>query len=256
MKTPLAASDLLGLPAREARQKKSTSIWLWLLGALAFAFVISFSNGTDPVAARVLLALTAAGATLSVLLLGETFAALRGRRDSSLAESLASHAALEEEKKQILMAIKELDFDRSMNKINDKDFETLRGRYERDALRVLKAIDEEFEGWRKQAEALAGKHLKTTSAARPPAATGAADTDPREAPGKASAASAPSKKAEETTHACPSCKTANDPDSRFCKKCGSRLPGPRICESCQTQNEADAEFCTRCGTKFGEGDAS
>ncbi len=250
MKTPLAASDLLGLPSREARQKKSTSIWLWILGALAFAFVISFSNGTDPVAARVMLALTAACAALTVILLGETFASLRGRRDSSLAESLASHAALEEEKKQILMAIKELDFDRSMNKINDKDFEILRTRYERDALRVLKAIDEEFEGWREKALALAGKHLKTPAkASGTSGASETADAAPRPS-------APPAKPAEENTHTCPSCKTGNDPDSRFCKKCGSRLPGPRTCASCQTENEADAEFCTRCGSKFVEGDAS
>ena len=37
MKSPLAASDLLGLPSRDGRQKKSSSIWLWILGALAFA---------------------------------------------------------------------------------------------------------------------------------------------------------------------------------------------------------------------------
>ncbi len=244
MKTPLAASDLLGLPSRDARHKKSTSVWQWILGALAFAFVIGFSKGTDPVSARVLLALTAACTALSVLLLGETFASLRGRRDSSLAESLASHAALEEEKKQILMAIKELDFDRAMTKINDQDFETLRARYERDALRVLKAIDEEFEGWRKKAEALATKHLRT---ARPAKASPRPETAPAATKAKAS---------DESTHDCPSCKTANDADSRFCKKCGSRLPGPKTCDSCQTENEKDAEFCTRCGTKFAQGDAS
>ncbi|MDF1563322.1 MAG: zinc ribbon domain-containing protein [Deltaproteobacteria bacterium] len=250
MKTPIAASDLLGVPARGDRQKKAGTIWIWILGALAFAFVIGFGRGTDPAAARVLLALTAATATLAVLLLGETFASLRGRRDSSLAESLTSHAALEEEKKQILTALKELDFDRSMNKINESDFQVLRTRYERDALRVLKAIDEEFEGWRQKAEALATEHLgKATGAA--------ASREPRKAETTKAAppaAEAPAS-ADSTGVTCPSCKTSNDADSSFCKKCGSRLPLPVVCGSCETRNEADAEFCTRCGTKLGGGEA-
>jgi len=236
MKTPVAAADLLGLPPRNARSPRRTPLLLWILGALAFAFVIGFGQRTDPTVARVFLAFTAAATTLCVLLLGEALASLRGKRESSLAQQLPSHAALQEQKKQILTAIKELDFDRAMNKIDVGDFETLRARYERDALQVLKAIDEEFEGWRNAAETLAGKQAKPSQAApTAPAAPAAAPEETR---------------TESEARHCPSCKEPNAFDAVFCKKCGSRLPGPKVCDACQSENDADADFCNRCGTSL------
>ncbi len=47
---------------------------------------------------------------------------------------------------------------------------------------------------------------------------------------------------------CPSCQTANEADSRFCKECGTALS--RACPSCGRAADADAKFCAGCGTPF------
>lgn len=45
-----------------------------------------------------------------------------------------------------------------------------------------------------------------------------------------------------------SCGTANDKNSRFCKKCGKELF--KVCPNCNEKVENDSEFCTKCGTKL------
>ncbi|NNE90815.1 MAG: zinc ribbon domain-containing protein [Verrucomicrobiales bacterium] len=50
---------------------------------------------------------------------------------------------------------------------------------------------------------------------------------------------------------CPSCNARNDLDSKFCKECGSAIPGPKRC-NCGTVNDADAKFCDECGTPLTE----
>ena len=44
---------------------------------------------------------------------------------------------------------------------------------------------------------------------------------------------------------CASCGAQNDPDSRFCDRCGKPLA--RRCGSCGAENDADAVFCDSCG---------
>jgi serine/threonine protein kinase len=54
---------------------------------------------------------------------------------------------------------------------------------------------------------------------------------------------------------CPTCQAPNGPTSKFCTKCGNRLPGVSVeagavmltCAACGTQNLPGRNFCTRCG---------
>jgi len=247
-------NQLLGNAETQAPRARFP-LWSYGLAALVFAFVIGFGESSDPNAARVILALSATAAAFATMSLLEIFFSLRGRRASSLAAALPSHAALDEEKRQVLTAIKELDFDRAMNKIDLADFEEMRGRYESDALRVLKAIGEEQDVWREKANALLSKHLKDKGVSM------GAEAAKREGKPASSKKKATSSKASEVAKSmagsrCPSCKTDNEADAHFCKRCGSRIPLPQSCKACQTPNEADAEFCTRCGDKLGEEAAS
>ena len=47
---------------------------------------------------------------------------------------------------------------------------------------------------------------------------------------------------------CPSCKTQNSKDSKFCKKCGSPLSNE--CPNCHAPLEAGSLFCSQCGQKL------
>jgi tRNA A-37 threonylcarbamoyl transferase component Bud32 len=60
------------------------------------------------------------------------------------------------------------------------------------------------------------------------------------------------------TQMCPVCQAPNAPVSKFCTKCGNRLPGTSVeagafmltCPACSTQNLPGRNFCTRCGSQL------
>jgi hypothetical protein len=120
--------------------------------------------------------------------------------------SQRARAVFEREKMLTLRALKDLEFDRSMGKVSQADFEEMAGRLRTRAITLMKQLDEDGSGYRTIIE----RELSARLAAKPVAAVAAAvavtDTD-------ADAAVA---------GAC-TCGTANDPDAQFCKRCGTKL---------------------------------
>ena len=114
-----------------------------------------------------------------------------------------TRAALEREKFLVLRSIKEVEFDRAMGKISDADFHEVAGRLRARAAGLLRQLDADSSGYR----ALIERELSTRVGRVPAAPVPAVDPDP---PGT-----------------CPSCGTANDPDARFCKSCGTRIEAAR-----------------------------
>jgi hypothetical protein len=117
-----------------------------------------------------------------------------------------SRLALEREKALVLRSIKELEFDRAMGKLSDKDFEEMGGRLRARAISLIKQLDDGGAGYRDLIE----RELKARVAAAP---------SRKPAPSSAQAATAV---AEPVAGLC-ACGTANDADAVFCKKCGSKL---------------------------------
>lgn len=107
-----------------------------------------------------------------------------------------TRAALEREKVLTLRAIKELEFDRAMNKLSEEDFRDMSVRLRGRAARLIQQLDAGI-GYRERIEKDLAKRL------------GAPDSS-REA-------------ARSATATCGACSTANDVDARFCKSCGARL---------------------------------
>ena len=103
---------------------------------------------------------------------------------------------LEREKQLVLKAIREIEHDYQMRRINDADHKALSERYRARALRLMRDIDagDDF-------ASLIEQELKSRLAALE---------------------SAPAGSAAETK--CTGCGTVNDPDARFCKKCGKAMP--------------------------------
>lgn len=56
---------------------------------------------------------------------------------------------------------------------------------------------------------------------------------------------------------CPNCDHANEPDAKFCGRCGlSLLAGFHICPACGAKGPAPQQFCTQCGNRFDHNEAS
>lgn len=130
-------------------------------------------------------------------------ASLLGQRPSERAR-----AALEREKTLVLRSIKELEFDRAMGKVSERDFDEMGGRLRARAMALMKQLDAGGSGYREAIEHELSSRLKQgrpaapTPAAPTPAAPVAVEPAPRE---------------------CISCQTVNDLDAAFCKRCGTAL---------------------------------
>lgn len=135
-------------------------------------------------------------------------------RDAGVAETTVAtgrrRKELEREKQALVKALKELDFDHQMGKVSDKDFAEIGGQYRARAVRIMRQLDDaahDYEAMiaeelrkRRNGPSAAGEHVPAVS--RPPSASEQAADEP---------------------HRCAKCKTKNDADAEFCKKCGTKL---------------------------------
>ena len=171
------------------------SLW-WALPLLTIAAAtivgLSYGFGTAILVA-------AGGVLLGVIaILWASVRTLAGDAPLTLDEALALGApsAAEEQKRAVLQALKDLEYERSVGKVAEADYEELLARYRTEAKRLLRAVDEDLAPLRAKATAYVDAQL-----------------------GRAASAPTVSK----TKHGCPSCQADNDVDAVFCKKCGGKL---------------------------------
>jgi hypothetical protein len=185
-----------------------------LAGATAVVFV---ARDTGP-AGVILLSLTVGAAAWMGHTAWRTLAPLFGLqvRESSDVLGGRTRAALERDKVLVLRAIRDLEFDRAMGKVSDKDFAEMNARLRARAARILRQLDSSA-GYRQEIERELQKRL---------ASTGVTTRDPL--PAQSSVPAEPLKAPVSTASVraggvmC-TCGAMNDIDARFCKACGSRL---------------------------------
>ncbi len=280
------ASDTL--PALEGgvglHRKKSGWFPVYVAAALGFAFVIGFGDQTAGTLPRVVLGVGGAAVAVAIVLVGQIILTLRGKRRFPYLEEMPTHAALEEEKVQVLAAIKEIDFDHDMNKIDDRDYRDLRNRYEAEALRVLKAIDDERRAWEKKATEVAKGHLAKAGLTLSPVPglrrkRDVAKVLEAEAPKKQkkqqdaeAAARAPGDPGQEDKRMARDAAAENGTQSQATAPAGAKeaaAEAPRgagaeapaaaeapsgpeglTCDGCGRDNDPDAVFCVGCGRRL------
>jgi hypothetical protein len=115
-------------------------------------------------------------------------------------------SALTEHKRRVLRALKDLESEHAIGKIDDADYDAISLDYRQEAKSVMRKLDEEVAPSRAEAEKLALEYV-----ARQGLGAKAASNRPRMTKG-----------AERVV--CVSCKTSNEPDATFCKQCGSAMP--------------------------------
>lgn len=144
-------------PAIDERitQYAKVGVPLVILGTTA---VVGITLGTAPA-----LLVLAGGALVAVIatfwasvrtLLGET---PLGGAD---AYALGAPRAEEEQKRAVLRALKDLEFERSVGKISDDDYAALVAKYRAEAKRLLRALDTDAAPARRQIEVLVAKRLR------------------------------------------------------------------------------------------------
>lgn len=112
-----------------------------------------------------------------------------------------ARGALQREKLLVMRSIKELEFDRSMGKMSQADFDEMAGRLRARAMLLMKQLDEDGSGYRSMIEREIRERLASQAGAAEAVQPGPAEPSP----------------------AICRCGTTNDPDALFCKKCGGRL---------------------------------
>jgi ribosomal protein L40E len=124
---------------------------------------------------------------------------------------------LAEQKRRILRALKDLESEKAVGRLDDADYETMAKRYRDEAKAVMKRMDERVAPAMAQAEDLARKYLKQHATPHAPAIA-AAVVAPSAPPRAAEVAQAASER-----RACVSCGASNESDAAFCKQCGAAL---------------------------------
>jgi hypothetical protein len=148
----------------------------------------------------VLVSLTIGAAGLAAAGFYRMLSPLVGDIASMSTDALSDRArqVLEREKMLTMRALKDLDFDRSMGKVSQADFEEMSARLRSRAMSLIKQLDEDGSGYRSLIERELSARI----------------TAPVAAP------SAP--EVTDATGGC-ACGTVNDVDALFCKRCGARL---------------------------------
>jgi ribosomal protein L40E len=163
-----------------------------LLAAVASGLIYGPSVAVLVLAAGLLVAAILGFWTSIRALFGET--KLTGEDAFALGAPTAEH----EQKRAVLRAIKDLEFERTVGKISEEDYAVLMARYRAEAKRLLRTLDDRAAPARARVEKLVERHLAAANLA-------AADGE------------------EMSDRTCPSCAASNDPDAVFCKKCAVRL---------------------------------
>jgi hypothetical protein len=141
---------------------------------------------------------TGAALLWSILWLYRSLAALATDAPATSAARLggAARRELERDKRNLLKAIKELEFDHSMGKLSDADYHDLVARYRASAVAVMRRLDEGAVTYR----ALIEREVRERLGAAAPAPAAAVEG-----------------------RVCPACARVNDEDAAFCKACGCKL---------------------------------
>ncbi|HEX4447753.1 MAG TPA: zinc ribbon domain-containing protein [Polyangiaceae bacterium] len=114
--------------------------------------------------------------------------------------------ALAEEKRRVLRALKDIESEHAVGKLDDADYEAIAAQYRQEAKALMREMDDNAAPALAEAEKIAREYL----AAQGLGATGEVTN--------ATAVSPAPKRI-----ACPTCEVSNEPDAAFCKKCGANL---------------------------------
>ena len=205
--TARASEVPVRLPETAATFRPSHFFVLASLIAATAAVIMSRQSTPEQL---VLISLTIAAAGLAAAGFYRTMSPLVGAGSAVASEALSERgrAVLSREKTLVLRALKDLEFDRSMGKVSQADFEEMAARLRSRAMSLMKQLDEDASGYKTIIERELGARLAGRTAAH------AIEPPPEAEPAPAAVVAG----------LC-ACGTSNDSDAIFCKRCGAKLTG-------------------------------
>jgi hypothetical protein len=132
---PKPAAGELFTPEVTALLRKAVPV-AWLCAAVVAGFVWGVEV--------VLLVLAAGAITLVIVLMWGSVQSLTGNAKLGLEEALGMGAPskVEEEKRAVLRALKDLEYERGVGKISEQDYAELLSKYRAEAKRLIQSVDE------------------------------------------------------------------------------------------------------------------
>ena len=187
-----------------------------LAGLIGATIAVFMARGESP-AAVIMISLTIFAAAAVGIAALRTFLPLTQKSATFGPRLLGgrTRAALEREKTLVLRSIKELEFDRAMGKVSEKDFADMGGRLRARATRLMRQLDAGA-GYRSEIE----KEITKRIGEAPPAAGSQEQARGVRCTGTVPTAQGGSRFPDPPC-TCASCGTSNDTDARFCKHCGT-----------------------------------
>ena len=165
---------------------------LFVLAALGCATAVTFiARGQGPIKVVLFAVLMASAALVGIAALRALRPLVSPDEDRTSMIGHRTRAALEREKMLALRSIKELEFDRAMDKVSEADWQEMSSRLRVRATRLMRQLDA-GSGYREQVERDLARRLGQKVAAK-------------------------------TAPGCAQCGTVNDADAKFCKACGVKL---------------------------------
>ncbi len=152
-----------------------------------------------------------------------------GQPDEASLPAQSSVTDLEARAESSYAALSDLDFDRNVGKLNDDDYQLVRGQLMAQTVEVLQRLDSEAADAESQVEALVRARRGRRSAP------------------------APSKHGRNDAR-CPSCGAPARPGDRYCGRCGTELG--HACPACGAAVKPGDLFCVRCGSTLAMGAAA
>jgi len=232
---------------RNVLNRPGAAIWglAALIGASAIGALVSVGLGLA-------LLMFAGGALLLVIgLLWSSLHHLTGESGMTLEEalSLAAPSAEQEQKRAVLRALKDLEFERSVGKISDEDYASLSTHYRNQAKDLIRALDRGLEPARAQMEKLVQKRLTSATGQGEGQGQGQGEGQGTLKKKKKKRPHAPE---PQIAHAKPEHEalpesTPNTPNAAATSPEVLLAAEGRVCDACSTHNDFDARFCKGCG---------
>jgi hypothetical protein len=205
---PDTTADSIRLQPDQTRESTFRASHFFVMASLLAATAAVVMSRQSTPEHLVLISLTIASAGLAAAGFYRTLSPLVTNPVDVTQEPLSerARAVLEREKALALRALKELEFDRSMGKVSQADFDEMAGRLRARALLFMKQLDEDATGYRSVIERELQARLIASPAKPADAPLPPATSEPRTA----------------NSGLC-ACGTVNDADAMFCKRCGTKL---------------------------------
>jgi hypothetical protein len=165
--------------------------------------------------------------------------------------SLAAPPMEEEQKRAVLRALKDLEYERGMGKIAEADYAELSQRYRGEAKALLVELDQSLTPARRTVEKLIDRRLRADRKAAAERSPEESKQDPEPDPAeldsvRAAAITGPSRR-------CSSCNHRSPLSADRCTACGCALGGQRqtLCRSCPAVYDDSLAECPMCGVEKG-----